>query len=201
MIPPSIVVRYGDSFTANCSSLNHEGGLGWESPFGGTGLREGVSSVLLEVKSVKVWDIEPSCFFTGQDKQCLQGLPVTIYKMADSVSMSLPMGPMVEGKTYRMQCDIANVAPAKYLYVYWHKGNQIIHTESFENKSSPSPVTVSSVHNMIVHRDDIGAQIWCEAKLNFGKSGPDLPALESKSDMLHVLCEFLMPSSLCCTVP
>ncbi|KAM7387111.1 hypothetical protein PAMA_009639 [Pampus argenteus] len=187
MIPPSIVVRYGDSFSANCSSLNQQDGLGWESPIGGTGLMEGVTSVLLEVKTVNMWVIEPICFFTGRKEQCSHCLPITIYKMADNVSMSLPVGPMVEGKTYRLQCDVANVAPASHLHVFWHKGNQIIHTESFKNESSPSPVSVSSVTNMIAYRDDNGARIWCEAKLNLGPFGPDLPALESKSHDLHVL--------------
>lgn len=117
--------------------------------------------------------------------------------MMDSVSLSLPSdtGPMVEGKKYRMQCDVANVAPARNLTVYWHKGNSIIHTETF-NESSITPVSKLSIYELTAHRDDDGAQIWCEAKLNFLQSGLDLRSMQTRSHKITVLCEFLRQSSM-----
>lgn len=102
-------------------------------------------------------------------------------------------GPMVEGKKYRMQCDVTNVAPAKNLTVYWHKGNEIIHTEVFR-ESSRAPVNKSSIFDLTAHRDDNGAQVLCEAKLNFMQSGPNLPSNRSKLRVVTVLCEFLTSS-------
>lgn len=98
-------------------------------------------------------------------------------------------GPMVEGKMYHMQCDVTNVAPAENLTVYWHKGNKIIHTETF-SESSRAPVNKSSILNLTGHRDDDGAQVYCEAKLNFMQSGPDLFPIKSKPRKVTVLCEF-----------
>ena len=117
--------------------------------------------------------------------------------MADNVSVSpqSQMGPMVEGKTYSMKCDIANVAPARDTSVYWHKGNKIVYTESFKKELNRYPVNLSSVFNLTAQRDDNGAQIWCEAKLNFGPSGPNLHPMKSSSRGVIVLCEFLMPST------
>ncbi|XP_040917730.1 leucine-rich repeats and immunoglobulin-like domains protein 1 isoform X2 [Toxotes jaculatrix] len=174
MNPPSVVVRYGDSFSVNCSSLSNQTfGMGWESTDSGTGLRKGVSSITLDIDAVKKWMIEPQCYSTlSDDTQCLTNLPVTVYKTPDSVSLSQlsEMGPMVEGRMYRMQCDIAEVAPAKNLSVYWYKGNEISFTDAFSEPSA-SPVNKSSFYNVIPKSGDNGTQIWCEAKLNFLPQG------------------------------
>lgn len=109
----------------------------------------------------------------------------------DSVSLSQPSetGPMVEGKKYRMQCDIANVAPARNLTVYWHKGNEILYTETFD-ESSLVPVNKSSILDLTVDRNDNGIKIWCEAELTFSQAGLKLPSVLSKSREVTVLCEF-----------
>lgn len=114
---------------------------------------------------------------------------VTLFfpEMADSVSMSQSqMGTMVEGKTYRMQCDIANVAPGKNLFVDWHIGDKIVYTQSYDKESSQFPVNLSSVFNLTAKGGYDGAKIWCEAKLNIGKSRP----MPSASHKMTVLREF-----------
>ncbi|XP_034750323.1 hemicentin-1-like [Etheostoma cragini] len=192
MSPPEVVVRFGDPFSVICSSpSNRTQSMGWESPYGtGIGLKDRASSVSLKIDSMKIWELKPLCFINlnVNHQQCLQTLSVTVYKMPDSVSMSQPSqtGPMVEGKKYRMQCDIVNVAPVGNLSVYWHKGNEIIYTEAF-NKTSPSPANAASVFNLTAQRSDNGTQIWCEAKLEFSPSVPNLTAIRSKSHELVVL--------------
>lgn len=168
--PPSGVVRFGDRFSSNCSSLsNQTKGMGWESTNGGVPLTNGISFLPLNIDSVTDWDLEPICYSNQADSpQCLKTLPVTVYKMPDSVSMLLPdlKGPMVEGEEYRMQCDIVKVAPVRNLSVNWYKGSEIINTQTFE-ESSVSPVDKSSVLKLTANRNDTGTRIWCEAKLNF----------------------------------
>lgn len=109
----------------------------------------------------------------------------------DTVSMSQPTetGSMVEGQKYRMQCDVTNVAPARNLTVQWHKGNKIIYEDTFTEASS-APVNKSSIFELTAHRDDNGTSVWCEAKLNFPQSEPNL-SLPSKQRMVTVLCKFL----------
>uniref|UniRef100_A0A3Q1J6W4 Ig-like domain-containing protein n=1 Tax=Anabas testudineus TaxID=64144 RepID=A0A3Q1J6W4_ANATE len=173
MTPPAIVVKFGDAFSVNCTSLaSKTEGIGWESSAGGT--------VTLNFTR------------SFQAKQTDEGICLSVLllstEMMDSVSLSLPSdtGPMVEGKKYRMQCDVANVAPASHLTVYWHKGNSIIHTETF-NESSITPVSKLSIYELTAHRDDDGAQIWCEAKLNFLQSGLDLRSMQTRSHKMTVL--------------
>lgn len=105
-------------------------------------------------------------------------------------------GPLVEGKNYGMQCDIVNVAPLRNLSVNWHKGKEVFYTETFNESGiyPVYPVNASSVLNLMAHRDDNGTQIWCEAKLNFWPTGPNVPSTQSQSHEANVLCKFIMPS-------
>lgn len=111
--------------------------------------------------------------------------------MPDSVSVSQPMqrGPVLEGLSYRMQCNIVDVAPMNNLSVIWYKGNEIVQTESFDRQSK-SPGNLSSVINLIAHRDDNGIRISCAANLNLGPLGPDQPMNSSQSHAVVVFCEF-----------
>ncbi|XP_045888380.1 hemicentin-2-like isoform X2 [Micropterus dolomieu] len=190
MSPPRVVVRFGDSFSVNCSSKIKASGMGWESSNGGIPLRENATFLTLKATAVKEWDLNPICFinpFGSDNKQCLESLPVTVYKMPDSVSMShlSQMVPMVEGQTYLMQCDIVNVAPVRNLSVNWHKGNKVFYTQTFD-ESHLTPVNKTSVYSLTAHRDDNGAQIWCEAKLKFEPTAPNPPAIQSNSHEMNV---------------
>ncbi|XP_051797530.1 cell adhesion molecule 3-like isoform X1 [Acanthochromis polyacanthus] len=190
MSPPKVMVKFGDSFTANCTSLYSEiAGIGWESTYGGIGLQSGISTLPFKIDVVKDWDIQPICYVTLPDgDQCLEPLPVTVYQIPESVSIAQPLsaGPMVEGKQYHIQCNIVNVAPASLLSVYWHKGDKIISHETFK-ESAQSPVSKSSILNLTAQRDDDGSQIWCEAKLNLGPGELNHPAMQSKSHEMAVL--------------
>ncbi|XP_071389542.1 hemicentin-1 [Centroberyx affinis] len=197
---PSVVVRYGGSVSVTCSTsaTEHEG-MGWESTYGATGLQENVTFLIWTVKALKDWTAAPKCFFNpSAGDQCLKKLSVTIYKMPDSVSISplSHMGPMVEGTKYHMQCDIVDVAPVKNLSVTWYKGNDIIHTQSYDGLSK-TPVNESSALQFTPHRDDNGAQLFCEAQLNLGPSGPNPPMMKSKPHELTVqyLPTFVRPET------
>lgn len=88
MNPPVVVVRYGDDFSVNCTSLtNQTEGMGWESSAGGTDLVKNVTDVSLYIKSVVVWNLSPMCYVNEIDgSQCLQHLPVTVYSKLSEVS-------------------------------------------------------------------------------------------------------------------
>ncbi|XP_029997196.1 hemicentin-1 [Sphaeramia orbicularis] len=189
MIQPNVpVVKFEDPLLVNCtSSTDQTKIMGWEAPYGGT-RKEDVTSVLLNITSAYTWDLGPLCYITFLDgTQCEEEVPITVYQMPQSVSLSQSNqdNPMVEGKKYQMRCDIVNVAPSRNLSVYWHKGDKIIHIDTFSNVSSLQPLNQSSAFELTAGREDNGSRIWCEAALNFGPSGPDLPPMESKShDMI-----------------
>uniref|UniRef100_A0A669D379 Ig-like domain-containing protein n=1 Tax=Oreochromis niloticus TaxID=8128 RepID=A0A669D379_ORENI len=194
--PPRVVVRFGDSLSANCtSSSDQTEGIGWESPYGGVDLTLGVSSLLFKIDSVPEWDTGPMCYMNSCDgDQCVKVLPVTVYKMPDSVSLK-NLRTVEEGQQFAIQCDIVNVAPARNLSVLWHKGKKILSSQTFD-ESSPSPVSKSSVLTLTAHRDDDGAEIWCEAKLNLWPQEQGPPPVRSEAFSFFV---FGSKISLNCT--
>lgn len=100
--------------------------------------------------------------------------------------------PLVEGKKCDFQCIVANVAPARYLSVSWHKRSGVFHNEKFDD-AGVYPLNLSSVVSLTGHRDDDGALIWCEAKLNFEPTGPSVPSVKSPYVKIAVLCKFSVP--------
>uniref|UniRef100_A0A668U4T0 Ig-like domain-containing protein n=1 Tax=Oreochromis aureus TaxID=47969 RepID=A0A668U4T0_OREAU len=188
-IPPRVVVRFGDSLSANCTSLSDQiEGMGWESPYGGVDLTQGVTSLPFKIDSVPEWEIGPMCYTNSRDgDQCTKLLPVTVYKMPDSVSLK-NLRTVEEGQQFAIECDVVNVAPARNLSIVWHRGNKNLSSQTFD-ESSPSPVSKSSVLTLTAHRDDDGAEIWCEAKLNLWPQEQGPPPVRSEAHTLTVLCE------------
>lgn len=81
--PPSVVVKYGDPVSINCStSETLFEGIGWEVTHGATGLQP-VNHLTWSLDSVTHWSISPSCFITPFDnstiKQCFQGPEFVVY--------------------------------------------------------------------------------------------------------------------------
>uniref|UniRef100_A0A4W5Q115 Ig-like domain-containing protein n=1 Tax=Hucho hucho TaxID=62062 RepID=A0A4W5Q115_9TELE len=178
--PPRVVVRYGDSVSANCStsSTDHEG-MGWEANFGGTGFEQDVNIVTWTVDNLTDWTIEPKCYTNLIDgEQPSKVLPVILYKTPDSMSISVlsHSGPIVEGTKYQLQCDIQNIAPLRNLVVKWYKGNEPLDNVSYSN-ASKTPEDVSPTLMIIPSRDDDGAQYRCRAELDLGPEGPQPPLI------------------------
>uniref|UniRef100_A0A3P9CTQ0 Ig-like domain-containing protein n=1 Tax=Maylandia zebra TaxID=106582 RepID=A0A3P9CTQ0_9CICH len=196
--PPRVVVRLEGSLSANCTSLSDQiDGMGWESPYGGLDLTQGVTSLLFSIDSVPVWELEPMCFVNLHDgDQCVKLLPVTVYKMPDSVSLRQNSTTVKEGEQFAIQCDIVNVAPAINLSMLWHKGNKILNSETFDD-SSPSPVSKSSVLTLTAHRDDDGAEIWCPAMMrSMSHSVTVLSEFSSLVKILHIQDSLLQTENL-----
>lgn len=188
--PPRAAVRYGNPLLADCKASSDQlHGVGWESSLGGVSLTPNTSSVTLNITAVTQWKFKPQCYATLNDgDQCIENLHVTVFKMPDSVSLAqpTPVGPLVEGKQYRLRCDIVNVAPADNLSVHWVQGNKIVHLDG-SKENGIHPVDKSFVVDLTASRNDNGSQIWCEAKLNFWSGGPNVPPMRSKSYEMTVL--------------
>uniref|UniRef100_A0A3Q2GJE1 Ig-like domain-containing protein n=1 Tax=Cyprinodon variegatus TaxID=28743 RepID=A0A3Q2GJE1_CYPVA len=167
--PPKVFVEYGGSAAASCyiSQCNDVAGMGWESSFGGTGLKEGISTLNTTFDKVTDWNVEPKCFVSFlNDEQDIQKLPFTVYKMPDKVSMSKPKDPMRATSSYDLQCDIKDVAPANSLVIRWYKGNKIIH-EQKSTRQDRSPFDETFTTTLKVAVEDNGEEVWCEARLKF----------------------------------
>uniref|UniRef100_A0A665UDB5 Ig-like domain-containing protein n=1 Tax=Echeneis naucrates TaxID=173247 RepID=A0A665UDB5_ECHNA len=86
----------------------------------------------------------------------------------------------VEGTEYELQCNISEVAPVQNLTVRWYKDKVLIKTHSFTN-TTKSPPSESSILKFRSNRTDHGAEVQCEAQLDFRPCGPRLPPFLSST--------------------
>lgn len=203
MTPSSIVVHYGNSFTVDCNSTtDQKEGMGWESTYKGTGLQE-VDHIQLKIEKVDRWSIESQCFMNlNNGEQCVENLPITIYKMPDSVSIQPPKTnqPMKEHEEYQFQCDVENVAPVNFVIVTWYKDGKRIKSKLLSSESVNEPLNQSSSYILRAQKLDHGGQLMCEVTFDFGPTGPDLPPVNSSPVDLHVLYQPVFEESKVVTV-
>uniref|UniRef100_A0A8C9TGX2 Ig-like domain-containing protein n=1 Tax=Scleropages formosus TaxID=113540 RepID=A0A8C9TGX2_SCLFO len=101
----------------------------------------------------------------------------------DSVSIRFEnhTGPLVEGRQYRLVCEVQNVAPVQNLTVKWYKGTEVVNITLYPGESK-TPVNVSSTLLITPNRTDDGAQYKCVAELQLGSEREwSPPAVESEA--------------------
>ncbi|KAM4531297.1 vascular cell adhesion protein 1 [Odontesthes bonariensis] len=174
LTPSEAVVRFGEPVEINCAAVTDVIGIGWEVSVGGIGFQQHLTNLTWKVKKLEEWTAQPLCYVTLKNgSQCFAGPNITLYKIPDIVTVSaVDHGPMIEGREYRLRCDIKNVAPAQ-LQVKWYKGNETLFTEDIK-LPSVTPLNVSSHFNITPKRNDNGSVIRCEAELQLGPKGPAL---------------------------
>ncbi|XP_066563937.1 vascular cell adhesion protein 1 [Amia ocellicauda] len=192
--PKRVVVKYGDPVSVNCTATRTTRGMGWEASVGSTGLQPNSTQTLLwSVSNMTDWTAEPKCYanFQTEPKQCEKKLNISLYKYPDSVSISSVghTGPVEEGRPYRLQCDVQSIAPVQYLSVNWYRGGALIHTETFTEDTTRTPVNVSRTLLITPNRTDDRVQYSCEAELRLEPEGPQ-PNPIMKSGPLNVTMLF-----------
>ncbi|KAA0705418.1 hypothetical protein E1301_Tti009717 [Triplophysa tibetana] len=186
--PQRVVVKYGSSVSVNCSTNITHKGIGWEASEGSVPKKTDQNLTTWRVESLTRWDIKSFCYINDA-KQCEIDLPITIYKTPDSVSINTAdhTGPMTEGSTYKLQCDVVNVAPVQNLIVKWYKGETLMHNETFTDPIK-TPVNKTSMLQITPDRSHDGVQYRCEAELELGAEGPQPPpAVTSEHIQMTVL--------------
>ena len=86
--PPSVVVRYGDSVSVNCStSTSLFDGIGWEASQGGKSVKN-VTHMAWTVEKLTEWTISPSCYINpfpeNSFPQCFKNPKVVLYSKSCS---------------------------------------------------------------------------------------------------------------------
>ncbi|XP_047212655.1 hemicentin-1-like [Girardinichthys multiradiatus] len=199
LIPPRVVVKYGDLVSVNCSSSASDfGGIGWEASQGDTGLRE-TRHVMWTVERLIHWEISPLCFFNNvHDKQCSTRLGLVIYTFPENISISSSNNnnkAMEENVEYNLSCSILNIAPVQNLTIKWYRGDAAIHTEILTNDKK-KPTNQTSVFSFKPMRQDHQTTIRCEAHMDLGPEGPQFNA---SSQELNIDVEFA-PDIECYTI-
>ncbi|KAM4716948.1 vascular cell adhesion protein 1-like [Anableps anableps] len=180
LIPPHVVVKYGDPVSVNCStSASKFQGLGWEASQGDTGIQT-ERHVMWTVESLIQWDIHPLCFFNDmKDGQCSTRLELVIYTFPETISINSSNEKMRENEEYNFTCSILNIAPVQNLTIRWYKGDKVIHTTTFTNDTK-QPTNQTSFFSFTPMREDDQTTIRCEAHMDLGPEGPQFNASSSE---------------------
>ncbi|KAK2918688.1 hypothetical protein Q8A73_003059 [Channa argus] len=178
--PSRLVVKHGGPMSATCSVCQS----GCTDSFGleksvGTTSKNG-NTIKWTVDKMTEWEPSPFCYYNDPkipDKQCCTKLPITVYKLPDSVSISIfnHTGSMYEGHQYTLQCEVQNVAPIENLSVTFYRGNTPLGQPQSVNNPAKKPASDTYSQSITASKEDDGAQHWCEAKLELGPEGPHPP--------------------------
>ncbi|TDH15793.1 hypothetical protein EPR50_G00012670 [Perca flavescens] len=193
--PTSLVVKYGDPTSASCSLCQHacldnKNISNVETPVGN--LTKNGTTILWTVDRLTEWHISPICYYSNAGYQCCSTLNVTVYQPPDRVSISFVnhTGPMFEGHQYTLQCTVQHVAPVENLVVTFYRGQTALGQPQSNNNTEKKPVTEIFSLNITPSKEDDGGQFWCEAKLELGPDGPQLPpVVTSENITATVYCE------------
>ncbi|XP_030196260.1 uncharacterized protein LOC115531256 isoform X3 [Gadus morhua] len=194
LIPKRVVERHGASLSVLCRPTTTSAEpdvIGWESPIGKWNLNmPDNKSVTWNVENFEDWTFEPFCFGTFSDNQCSVTLPITLYKTPDTVSISVQnhSGPLQEGRSYTLQCDVFNVAPVAALTVSWLWKGEMIQTQTYDDDLTKTPENVSSTWEITAFRNDSNDMITCLTILDPKQDGPSEQV--NKSAAYQVIVHF-----------
>ncbi|GLD49212.1 hemicentin-1-like protein [Lates japonicus] len=178
--PSSVVVKYGDPVSINCSTTEDLVELmGWETTDSPKTLNRS-GHLTWTVESITNWNIYLSCFVTplsnATSEQCSVTPKFVLYTFPEKISISSSSGSdgvMNVTEEHNFICHINHVAPVQNLTVRWYKGDKLIHTDAF-NSSNKKPENQTSVYSFTATRQDNGITFRCEAHMDLGPEGPQL---------------------------
>ncbi|XP_026212208.1 hemicentin-2-like [Anabas testudineus] len=190
--PSTVVVKYGDPVSINCSTSDSlVETMGWEVSQGGTGMQS-VNHLTWTLERLTEWTIEPSCFINllpgGATEQCDKKAKVVLYTFPENISISSNSPSdgatfvLNENKTYNFSCNVKQVAPVQNLTVRWYKGDTLIYTDTFKDPNR-KPVNQSSFLNFTMTRRDNGVTLRCEAHMDLEPEGPRLHVSSQEYDI------------------
>uniref|UniRef100_A0A8C6L0Q1 Ig-like domain-containing protein n=1 Tax=Nothobranchius furzeri TaxID=105023 RepID=A0A8C6L0Q1_NOTFU len=179
----SVVVKFGDPVAINCSTAaTTTFRMGWEYSAGKATVNN--SYAFWKIDKLEDWTLQPICYvYPDIGSPCIETTP-------DLVSVSaLEDGPMEAGSTYRLKCDIYNVAPAHNLSVKWYRDNTTLYTDHITTYDV-TPRNVTSSLTITPLRSDHRSLFRCKAELHLGPRGPELPPTAASAPFVAtVLCK------------
>ncbi|XP_063064613.1 hemicentin-2-like [Engraulis encrasicolus] len=174
--PPHLVVEYRGPASAICTTNQSVDNMNWEAN-AGVSRKIDEQSMVWSVSSIP-WAVGNGvqCYTETDIQQCVQHLPITIYKIPDSVILSRnESGPLKENREYTLRCEVESVAPVENLHIIWYRGDTVMATST--NQSLFSTVAmgfgpddksqdVTASLTITASRKHPNATYSCAARLN-----------------------------------
>ena len=110
-----------------------------------------------------------------------------------SVSVQNHDGPLREGQSYKLRCDVSSVAPAAALTVSWLRRGEIVKTQTYEEYlKTKTPKNVSSTLEVTAYRNNMNEMITCRTTFDPKQEGPSEQFNTSKSYQVIVNCKLVI---------
>ncbi|NXU28870.1 ICAM4 protein, partial [Thalassarche chlororhynchos] len=104
--------------------------------------------------NVTAWNSSILCFYScGQERKVLT-TKLIVYR-APEPAMLEPVPQLAVGESHELACRVAGVAPVRNLTVILRRGDEMLHTKTFEQHGQDEPAAVRVTHRLTAqHRDD-----------------------------------------------
>ncbi|NXS67867.1 ICAM4 protein, partial [Pandion haliaetus] len=130
--------------------------------------------------NVTVWNSSILCYYTCSQQRKMVPIKLIVYRKAPR-GEGVPAHPgtpgsspshcifppgvlepavlelvpqLVVGKSHKLVCSVAGVAPIRNLTVILRRGDEVLHTETFEQQSQDEPTMVRVTHWLTARRQD-----------------------------------------------
>ncbi|KAM4678323.1 intercellular adhesion molecule 2 [Discoglossus pictus] len=161
-----IYEKYNESALLNCTSscnITFESRLPKDNP------QEGVNWFSAEVRVIHWFEsIIPCIALSSNGVLFKKNITVQAYEPPSSVTIDLQEH-LEEGSSYNVTCTVYDVAPVKNLQVTVTRGEEVIHSKSFQNDTRDGPVNVTVTHEITAQRGDDLQNFSCNSILDVEK--------------------------------
>ncbi|XP_028977938.2 intercellular adhesion molecule 3-like [Esox lucius] len=184
-------IKEGDNLSLRCQAEgNPTPSYRWVVPQAGpTSITRAEGSVVNVTHIARSQAGNYTCIATNEVGNSTWTVDVKVTELPTKVSMSGLPDQMVEGRQYEFKCHVQEVAPVNSLYVSFYKASaNLIKTEIGSHppqimNTTKEPTSGEYTLQFTPSRGDHGAQLWCSARLELGKRGPQ-PSSKKESEHL-----------------
>ncbi|NXL68667.1 ICAM4 protein, partial [Chordeiles acutipennis] len=105
--------------------------------------------------NVTLWNSSILGYYTCNQERKVVTAKLIVYRVPDSVTLE-EIPPLEVGKSYELRCRVTKVAPIRNVTVIFWRGDEILHTKTFEQRQEDELVTMWVTHQVMAQQQDDG---------------------------------------------